>query len=115
MAQALIAIRRRESIDVLLKLLPRADGQVLADIVSFLAFVSGQPPANDTAGWMQWWEETVRDFQFPNFEPDAAPAVKAIAGGSHYYGVPLYANRMVFVLDTRRACRGRGSWPPSGN
>lgn len=99
-AQALIASRKKESIDALLKVLGTADGQVKADIVEYLASISNQPPAKEAATWLKWWEGAKETFQFPAPQGLAQGMPRPMAGAAHYYGMPIYANRMVFVLDT---------------
>ncbi|MGE0607718.1 MAG: HEAT repeat domain-containing protein [Pirellulales bacterium] len=104
--QALIGIREKKAIDALVAILQSADGQVKADIVQYLALISGQPPAAQANIWAQWWEGVQESFEFPGPMNLAGMPAPPAPGAPHYYGVPLYANRMVFVLDTSGSMKG---------
>ncbi len=104
--QAMISIRRPESIDALLALLPSVDGEVAGDIVRHLTQVSGEQIGSDLQAWRGWWKKRREGFGFP---PRGAkpPVVEAAApGAASYYGLSLNARRIVFILDISGSMEG---------
>jgi hypothetical protein len=104
--QAMILIRRPESIDGLMALLPRVDGEVAGDIVRHLTQISGEQLAGDLPAWRNWWKKHKEGFEFP--ARGAKPPVGEVAppGAASYYGLSLNARRLVFVLDVSGSMEG---------
>lgn len=103
--QAMSAIKKREAIDFLIQFLPSTDGLVQHDIVRYLTMVTNQNFRDDAEGWSEWWHENRRKFEFPekvdeDFELPLTNAVRS------YYGIPICAKRVVFVLDTSGSMGG---------
>ena len=96
---AMISIRTRPSLDALLTLLPHLDGEVRGDVLRHLTAVSSQHFSTDIKAWQAWWKEQKESFQFPAKGPDIRLVQDAPPGTSAYYGMTIYARRMVFVLD----------------
>jgi hypothetical protein len=96
--QALLVIRQREAMDEVIAILPSLNGEILQDAVSHLAALSGRRFGIDVTKWAQWWQENRETFVFP--EGVAAGADAGFAGGLVYYGIPVNARRIVFILDT---------------
>ena len=81
-------------------LLPRLDGEVRGDVIRHLETISGQQLGLDAKAWQAWWKEKGEGFEFPA-NPGGLPLVgNAPQGVSSYYGLSLYAKRIVFVIDT---------------
>ena len=104
--QALIKITEAAAVDALLDILKKAEGEVRVDIVSHLSGISGQKFGMDPAAWDTWWKANRQDFKFPGLAKRAANRADAIQGRSMYYGLPIYATRLLFVIDTSGSMRG---------
>ena len=79
--QAMIRIRRPESVAALIALLPELDGEVRGDVVRHLEEISGRRHGTDAKAWQAWWKEHADDFEFP---AAAAP----VQGGNAGQGEP---------------------------
>jgi hypothetical protein len=104
--QGMIQVRRGEAVAVLIRQLGKEDGEVRGDIVRHLTEVTGQAHGIDSRAWQAWWQEHGSGFQFP--AQAAGPAAQQVAapGTPTYYGVSLYARRVVFVLDISGSMKG---------
>ena len=119
--QALTRIESPEAIDALVALLKRAKGEVRGDIAKHLTAISGQPYALDADRWSSWWK-TNREKYLPEssgssesrgssrslrpLSSSAAYGALRAAAPSHYYGLPIYGQSVVFVLDTSGSMSG---------
>jgi hypothetical protein len=94
--QAMVLVRSREAVDTLVALLAKVDGEVHGDIVRHLADISGQQCKTDQA-WREWWKGHKDTFEFPigAASRQDSPSLASV----YYYGLPIYAQRMVFVID----------------
>jgi hypothetical protein len=109
--QAYSHIKDKDALEAMISLLPLISGEVRSDIVKYLTQVTGQPFGVDAEGWLNWWNANKATFQFPNMplqqgDKLAAADLAAKGMGSAYYGVPLYANRIVFIMDTSGSMEG---------
>jgi hypothetical protein len=104
--QALIRIRLPESLEALIEILANVRGEVRADIVKHLARLSGKNHGADAAAWAQWWKESKDGFEFPDQLADAPVWELGEGGGADYYGIPIYAERMIFVVDISGSMTG---------
>jgi hypothetical protein len=106
--QAMIRIRIPESITALLEIFPKLQGEVRGDLIRHLEQLSGEPHGTDLAGWQAWWKKQGENFEFPKLDGPAAAALpaKPRPGQPSYYGMPLYARRLVFVIDISGSMHG---------
>jgi uncharacterized protein YegL len=88
----------------LINLLPRFKGLVQFDVVSHLAAATGQNFGDDAAKWKAWWAEN-QNRKEP-LEKPKNPPVGNYGDFGEYYGIPICAKRVVFVLDTSLSMRG---------
>lgn len=103
--QALIRIRCREAVDFIIDLLPSIDGLIQYEAIHYLTNLTKQPFRDDDRAWSNWWKENRTDFEFP--DPNVAlPEVPINEKAPTYYGVPICAKRVVFVLDTSGSMAG---------
>ncbi|MBS0207349.1 MAG: VWA domain-containing protein [Planctomycetes bacterium] len=107
--QALVRIDRTEAVEALVKLVAKTDGEARADAMEYLGLVSGQKQLTEPDQWVQWWADNKATFKFP--VPFMRPAIRkfeniVMRGTSDYYGLPLYAKKMVFVLDNSGSMSG---------
>src|SRR5262245_14704677 len=110
--QALVQVRAKPAVRALIGLLPKVKGEVRADIVRFLTEISGQQLGVDAAGWLTWWNEKEKAFEFP---PEKKPTPVAHLGpqapkpqenGPSYYGLPLLGAKIIFIIDTSGSMNG---------
>ncbi|HEX4149192.1 MAG TPA: HEAT repeat domain-containing protein [Pirellulales bacterium] len=113
---ALVQIDEREAIDALVLLAAKFDGEVLADIYEYLALMT-KKQFTDPKEWATWWAENKATFQFPPgvLRPDRRKFENLVIGtAQQYYGLPLYARRMVFVVDMSLSMRAPAGLPSQG-
>lgn len=105
--QAATRFTTKEAVAFLFTILAEEHGELRGDLVEYLTQVTGQKEIGaDVPAWLKWWQENSKTFEYP---PRAAPPLLrtvAVAGMSSYYGIPIYAQRMVFVIDTSGSMRG---------
>ncbi|HWB08861.1 MAG TPA: VWA domain-containing protein [Pirellulales bacterium] len=104
--QALTKITEKSAVDALVEILGKAEGEVRVDIVQHLSGISGQRFGVDPAAWDTWWKANRKNFKFPGLAARAANRAEAIQGRSMYYGLPIYAARLLFVIDTSKSMHG---------
>jgi Mg-chelatase subunit ChlD len=59
----------------------------------------------DAGAWGRWWADAGGTWSYPHLSPNAPQKISASANG-YYYGLPLFAERLVFVLDTSGSMTG---------
>lgn len=104
--QSLTKIDEKDAVDALVSMLANVQGEVRGDIVHHLTGISGQKFGLDPAAWENWWKAKRETFRFPGTGARAVNRAEAIATRSSYYGLPIYAGRLVFILDTSGSMRG---------
>ncbi len=105
--QALSKISEPAAVGILVALLENAKGELQADIVQRLTDVSSQTFGLDSGAWRVWWKENEKTFQMP--ASVARSEVRDFAqagGGSRYYGLTLYAQKLVFIIDISHSMQG---------
>jgi hypothetical protein len=109
--QGLIRVRQADAVTALVDTLPTAQGEIRADIVKYLTAISGQQIGPDPMRWAGWWTANKSGFKFPEAEKPMAAVRANIApqGAKSYYGLPLLATRMLFIMDTSGSMRGARS------
>ena len=105
--RGLINLHAPASVVALVDLLDTLHGEVRADIAGYLAAISGKNHGVDADAWRAWWESEGGDFEFPPRAP-FYPALTVAPGnaGNAYYEIPVYADRIVFVIDTSSSMEG---------
>jgi len=104
---AVTRVRHVKAGDCLLELFGRLDGEVRADVARYFTLLSGERYGDDLAAWQAWWNQHRPRLaeKFPHsgaergvefFTPNAVS----------YYGLPLFAKRVVFVLDISASMQG---------
>ena len=101
--QAVSNFRQPEAIDFLIALLPQSQGQLQYDIVQQLTKATKQKFRDEDKAWRAWWQDNRATFQFPK---PGDPVVAFEDNVLQYYGIPICAKRVVFVLDTSGSMRG---------
>jgi hypothetical protein len=98
---ALTQIDDAGAVSSLVSELSKIDGEARADAIEYLALVTKQQFV-EPAAWQEWWAKQRDTFTFPkDFKrPPLRTIENLVSGGSAtYYGLPLYARRLVFVVD----------------
>ncbi|MDB5337465.1 MAG: hypothetical protein JWN70_3084 [Planctomycetaceae bacterium] len=103
--QALAQIRDPEAVTTLILLIPNTSGLIQHDIIQYLTKLTSQKFADNDREWFKWWKENKAEFKFPKAP---LPTDDVPTGGEKltYYGIPVCAKRIVFVLDTSGSMRG---------
>lgn len=102
--QGIIQVREADAITDLIGLLPRVSGQVEFDVVSHLVATTGQDFDNNEAKWIAWWRENRERAVLRDSSP--SKSFRNYGEFGEYYGIPICAKRVVFVLDTSNSMRG---------
>lgn len=103
--QAMIQIPDPAAVQYLIEYLPQSRGLIQHDIVQYLTKLTSQKFADNDRLWYKWWTENKSTFEFP---PGGVPPgeLELANGEPTYYGIPVCAKRIVFVLDTSGSMRG---------
>lgn len=104
--RAITRIGLRAAIGELVTLLGTVTGEVRGDIVRHLSAVSGEKFGLDAAAWAAWWKANGDGVKDPAAEPPRGSMADVIKSKSTYYGMPIYAARVVFVIDTSSSMGG---------
>ncbi len=104
---ALTQIPSKEAVDVLIGMLDRVGGEARADASEYLAQVTGQVYAMDAGAWQRWWKESKTAFAYPSVTVRRTYREGMGEGSSgNYYEMPIFAERIVFVLDNSGSMSG---------
>src|SRR5712691_1055703 len=105
--QAMVRIREPAALDFLIDLLPHLDGLIEHDVVQYLTRLTKQKFRDNDKDWLNWWKFNRATFQFPAAK-DPSPAAGPLENQQLvYYGIPICAKRVVFVLDTSGSMHGQ--------
>jgi hypothetical protein len=104
LVQGLMEVRHQDGLTHLIDLLPQLKGLVQFDVVSHLIAATGQNFGDDAAKWKAWWAANRGLKQAPDKTPP--PPFGNYGNFGEYYGIPICAKRVVFVLDTSLSMRG---------
>jgi hypothetical protein len=103
-AEALMRISAPEAIGQLVALLEKVRGEIRAEIVKHLSEATGQDLGMESAAWREWWKDNEKTFHMAAAAPRKDVNNFALdgpgRGGSMYYGLSIYADKMVFIIDT---------------
>ena len=105
--QALTRIHDPLAMDFLIERLPKFDGLIEHDVITYLQQITKLRFRNDNDGkdWKEWWALNRPTFKFPKAKELAL--VKPIDNQQLlFYGIPICAKRVLFVLDTSGSMRG---------
>jgi hypothetical protein len=110
--QALARVRTKPAVTALIKLLATVRGEVRNDIVAYLSDLTGQQFGPAATAWDKWWSENEPTFEFPpeqkrlSFTNPEFKAGQQPPAGASYYGVPISAARLIFIMDTSGSMSG---------
>lgn len=94
----------RQAIELLLKIQSKFDGQLRFETSRRLASLTGEDFGGKPRDWQEWWTASQDQFSFAARRQKAANASanEPIAWDydvPKFYGAPIYAKRVVFVID----------------
>ena len=104
--QAMIRFRTVESVEALLALMPKVDGEVRGDIVRYLEEITHEHFDCDAKAWQAWWGKNSEGFKFPENTMLNSRERRHCPWWRSYYGLPVYARRVVFVIDVSGSMAG---------
>jgi len=107
--QATISLRTNDSVSQLIQWMDFLEGEIRGDVMRYLSSLAGHFVGPDSKDWAAWWQKVQADFEFPNIPPSAIIATvegQTLVesdyvrwGKTQFYGLPVYARKVVFVLD----------------
>ena len=111
--RALVAVNRLDAVEALTAILADLRGEARADVIAYLAFVTGRNFGTDAAAWAAWVAEHRDEIVLPPQQAEyPAPRGPLESADNHrdpaYYGIPLYAERLVFLVDVSSSMEERG-------
>ena len=111
--QALIKIGSTPAVGQLIAILEKVKGEIRGDIVQYLNDATGQDLGMDSAAWTEWWKDNEKTFQAPggvvqrkDVKDFAAAGRGGGRGTSMYYGLSIYAQKLVFIIDISSSMLG---------
>jgi hypothetical protein len=116
--QALTRTPSSESIGPLIGMLESVGGEAKADAASYLTQVTKQHHGLNSQAWQKWLTaQTAMPLPGETSKPVSVSVAKVMEGtfkrveevpseGGHYYGIPIFAERLVFVLDVSGSMQG---------
>jgi hypothetical protein len=104
---ALTKIPDRQALGALIEMLPQLGGEAGTDAIEHLTQVTEQIFAADSDAWGRWWDDNRDSFEYPTRSVQTPYRQASLEGAAgYYYGLPLFAQRLVFVLDTSGSMHG---------
>jgi hypothetical protein len=116
--QALTRTPSAESIGPLIGMLDSVGGEAKADAASYLTQVTKQHHGLNSQAWQKWYAaQAATPLPRDTSKPVTVSVAKVMEGtfkrveevpseGGHYYGIPIFAERLVFVLDVSGSMQG---------
>jgi hypothetical protein len=106
-AKALIDIPLKDSVPTLIDLMGSAEGELVTPIGDYLNKISGESYAADNSSWKQWWQKNGDSFSYPSFTAVLADRDPRMGRDlPRFYGMPITAKRLIFVIDTSGSMAG---------
>jgi hypothetical protein len=104
LVQGLMEVKNLDAITELINLMPKFRGLIQADVVDHLVATTGQDFGGDADKWKEWWAENRSKLKV--VDRTKASPIGSFGNVGQYYGIPICAKRVVFVLDTSLSMRG---------
>jgi len=109
--QALVKISAPQAIGQLITILNKVQGEVRGEIVRHLTESTGEEFGLDEKAWSEWWKDHEKTFQLggvagPRKDVKDFAAARDGRGTSMYYGLRIYAQKLVFIIDTSSSMMG---------
>lgn len=102
MLQGIVRVPGDETVGWLINILPKLNGLVQFDVISYLRLATGQEYGDDAPAWKAWWMS--RNEEEKKTKTIAPPI--GVMKKRGFYGIPIGAKRVVFVLDISGSMSG---------
>ncbi len=108
---ALGALGSKDAIEPLIARLMKEKGRFRLDLTYALGSIAGEVHSKTPEGWQHWWKGAATTFE-P--DPEKTKAFRAkyrvqdmnIPHLGYFYHLPIYSDRLAFVLDTSASMKG---------
>lgn len=90
-------VPRAETVAFLIRHLGEEQGELRGAIAQGLRRLTRHDQGIDAVAWNRWWTEHAPGFRFEETIPEPS---RYAGSAPTYYGLPVHANRLAFVLDT---------------
>jgi len=105
---SLADIRTPEATAIVIELLPHLEAQLRYEAVARLTRTTGKPFGGDVAAWSEWWQAA--EGRLPQLTEPASEALprdlKWPQPLPKFCGIPIYAKRVVFVVEHSQGVMG---------
>lgn len=111
LVDAVAQVPDRGAVEFLIEMSGKFDGQLRFETAQHLARLTGQNFGGHSDQWASWWKDQTESFQIASARPATANALDSRAAAQipwpeplpEFFGVPVYAKRVVFVIDRSRS------------
>jgi hypothetical protein len=98
-------------VPALIQRLERENGRLRLDIVHALSSIAGEQKGSTAREWKEWWQTSGAGFEVV---PDSSRAYREktrvqdveVPSIGFFYGLPIFSDRLVYVVDTSQSMRG---------
>lgn len=113
LVDAVAQVPDKVAIEFLINIATKFNGQLRFETVQHLARLTGQNFGGFSDQWAAWWQENSTTFEVSAARSSATPNVPSLAVARipwpesvpEFFGVPIYAKRVVFVIDRSGSMR----------
>lgn len=106
---------QKSAVDFLVTTVSESKGQLKYEAARHLTRTTGQNFGGHAADWKSWWRENRDSFRFETVTPVSSSTARASGSAAastqlpwpdqvpEFYGVPIYAQRICFVIDRSKS------------
>lgn len=113
LVDAVAQVPDKAAVEFLIDIAAKFGGQLRFETVQHLARLTGQNFGGFADQWAAWWKENAATFEASAERASAVPAAASLAVARipwpeplpEFFGVPIYAKRVVFVIDRSGSMR----------
>jgi hypothetical protein len=113
LVDAVAQVPDKAAVEFLIEMAAKFDGQLRFETVRHLARLTGQNFGGHSDQWSKWWKDQTGSFQVSSERPvtTLVPSSSAVVRLPwpeplpEFFGVPVYAKRVVFVIDRSGSMR----------
>ncbi len=105
----LVGLWQKRVIPTLIEGFKQAEGRLKLDYLNALQSLTGETLGPQPINWAGWWQQNASDFELGD-QPDnwrAGESADPSEGDTvAFFGIPLYSNRLMFVMDFSGGMKG---------
>ncbi len=113
LVDAVAQVPDKAAVEFLIEIAAKFKGQLRFETVQHLARLTGQNFGGFSEQWAEWWKDQSATFQVSAERAATTPAVASLAVARipwpdplpEFFGVPVYAQRVVFIIDRSGSMR----------